>query len=231
MRAVLGALLAIVARLLAVTFRVTLGGASATALGGPAVFAFWHGRQMALLGAPRRRGTLVMVSWSKDGELQAGAMRGLGFEVVRGSSSRGGAGALKRIARGLAEGTRDAAFAVDGPRGPAFRAKPGAALAAALSGARLVPVGSAVSRVFRLRSWDGFEIPWPFARVAIVLGRPLEPRAVVDQPELLERALSEAERDARALLDRGSANDRMTAELTTGARTAEIATGAWTERV
>ena len=201
-RELVGFLLGLCVRLWAWTFRVTLRMPSRSdADREPRVFAFWHGRQLALLGAQRRPGTRVMVSWSKDGALQSGVMRALGFRVIRGSSSRGGAAALKQIARGIVAERSDAVFAVDGPRGPARRAKPGAARAAALGAARLVAVGSAVSRAFSLgRSWDDFQLPLPFARVAIFVSDPLDPELCARDPAVLDRALRAAEVEATQML-------------------------------
>jgi lysophospholipid acyltransferase (LPLAT)-like uncharacterized protein len=134
------------------------------------VFAFWHGQQMGLLAMPRQRRLATLVSWSRDGALQAGVMRGLGLTVIRGSSSRGGATGLRRLARELKSGS-DAAFAVDGPRGPRARAKPGALAAARNAGAELVVVAQAARRCWVLeRAWDHFEIPLPFTKVVVVVG-------------------------------------------------------------
>lgn len=162
------------------------------------VLSFFHGTQFPLLAWRRRRKTAVMVSLSKDGSLQARALGFLGFDVVRGSSSREGARGLAALVRRLRTGERDAAFAVDGPRGPYGVVKPGAAFLAARAGAWLVPMGSAVDRgkVFQ-RAWDRFALPWPFTTVAVVLGAPISG----DEPEnKLESAIRAANERAAALL-------------------------------
>ncbi len=202
MRTLLGFVLGLLIRLWVWTLRVeveTLPGLDLSDES-PLVLAFWHGEQMLLLGWQRRRRTLVMVSWSRDGALQAGVMRAQGLGVVRGSSSRGGAGALRSLARALS-GPRDAAFAVDGPRGPLRRAKPGAALCARLGHGRLVPMGAAASasRVLA-RSWDRFRIPMPFSRVQVVLGAPVEAALATGRPELVDCAIERASQRARELL-------------------------------
>jgi lysophospholipid acyltransferase (LPLAT)-like uncharacterized protein len=70
----------------------------------------------------------------------------------------------------------DAAFALDGPKGPRFFVSPGARAAARLANGVLVPMGSAAPRGFTLeKAWDRFRIPWPFTRVAVALGEPLAP--------------------------------------------------------
>lgn len=187
-RAVLGLCLGIVARLWLMTLRLELTidpalevsalDASGRA-GRPWVLAFLHGKQWPLLAWRRRRSTVVMVSLSKDGQIQSAALSVLGLTVVRGSSSNGGARGLAAIVRRLRTGTYDAAFAVDGPRGPYGVPKPGVLLAARAAGAILVPMGSAIvgGKIFA-RAWDRFALAWPFARVAVVLGAPIEPAAL-----------------------------------------------------
>lgn len=141
----------------------------------PWVLAFWHGQQLALLRYQRRRRTVALVSLSLDGELQAAALPRVGLSIARGSSSRGGASGLRAVVRRLRLGD-DAAFAVDGPRGPRCTVhSDGALTAARLAGGVVVPFAAASARAWTLRSWDRFELPRPFSRVAVVLGAPLEP--------------------------------------------------------
>ncbi len=169
------------------------------------VWAFWHGHQMALAGAPRRDRTGVLVSWSRDGEIQAAALTRLGLRVHRGSSSRGGAAGLRRLLRAL-QGGEDVAMAVDGPRGPRHRAKAGAARAAVRGRAHLVPVGAAAAPAVLLRgAWDHFMIPLPFARVVIQTGKEVDASSAEARTVVLERAISSASVLARARLCRGAA--------------------------
>jgi lysophospholipid acyltransferase (LPLAT)-like uncharacterized protein len=189
-RVVLGAVLGAVVWAWTRTLRVVVEESPALLPASPRIVAFQHGQQLALLSVPRRRRTAVLVSLSADGELQAGVMRALGMVVVRGSSSRRAAGSLARVVKLVRRGL-DAAFAVDGPRGPAGVAKPGAALAARAAGALLVPVASAMRRGGVLsRAWDRFELPLPFSRVAVVIGAPVDAGAAVDRPALLDEALA-----------------------------------------
>lgn len=153
------------------------------------VFAFWHGQQMALVAV--RSGTRVttLVSLSRDGELQAGVMRRLGLHVVRGSSSSGGARGLRGMIRAVRGGS-DAAFAVDGPRGPAHRAKRGALVVSDRAGACIVPVASAARRAWVLHgAWDRFEIPLPFTTIAIAVGAPRRFATTSDGALELTRAI------------------------------------------
>jgi lysophospholipid acyltransferase (LPLAT)-like uncharacterized protein len=176
-RAVLGFLLGVVARVWLSTLRLTLEVHPSLEVMGdrPWVLAFLHGKQWPLLAWKRRRPTVVMVSLSKDGELQSRALGVLGFTIVRGSSSRGGVRGLASLVRHLKRGGHDAAFAVDGPRGPYGIPKPGVLAAARATGAFVVPMGSAISgaKTFA-RAWDRFALAWPFARVSVVLGAPIE---------------------------------------------------------
>ncbi len=104
------------------------------------------------------------------------------------------------MVRGLNAG-RAALFAVDGPRGPLHRAKTGAAQAARMAQALLVPVGARASRSWVLRSaWDRFELPWPFARVVVVAGPAIDPARAIASPELLERAIAAANERAAELV-------------------------------
>jgi lysophospholipid acyltransferase (LPLAT)-like uncharacterized protein len=194
-----GLVLGLLVRLWAASWRVRLvlePGAERA----PRVLAFWHGAQMPLVAARSRRRAVAMISRSRDGDLSSGVMRSLGLVVVRGSSSCGGAAALRAVVRALGMGL-DALFAVDGPRGPARRAKPGAAIAARLGGAAVVPVGSAASRATVLeRAWDRFFIPWPFSRVVVVAGAPLDATEAAESPELVERAIARVEQRAQDLI-------------------------------
>ena len=105
----------------------------------PWVLCFFHGSQFGLLRWPRRRATGVLVSHSDDGALQAMFLGALGFRIVRGSSSRGGAVGLRALVR-FAKGGGDLAFAVDGPRGPRGEVQGGAIGSARLADGILVPV-------------------------------------------------------------------------------------------
>lgn len=204
-RAALGIFLGVVARVWLWTLRVQVDVHPSLVDGPePWVLCFFHGTQWPLLAWRRRRPTLVMVSHSADGQMQARALGMLGFRVLRGSSSRGGARALAAMVRGLRTGGADAAFAVDGPRGPYGVVKEGAIVAATRSGGRLVPMGSAVARgkVF-VHAWDRFVLAWPFSKVVVVLGAP-----VTDE---LGIAISCANDRAAELLERSRTSSKMAA--------------------
>lgn len=199
LRALLGIAIGLLARLWIATLRVRLEVHPELPADPPWVLSFFHGTQWPLLAWRRRRGTVVMVSLSADGAMQARALGALGLRVVRGSSSRGGARGFAALVRAM-RGGLDAAFAVDGPRGPCGEPKPGAVVAARRTRAVLVPMGSAVSRgkVFE-RAWDRFALAWPFSPVAVVLGAPVDPGRG-DALAALAGAIREANARAEALL-------------------------------
>jgi len=130
----------------------------------PGIFAFWHRCVIPATYQWRNRGLAVLTSRSFDGEYIARIIRRLGYEPIRGSSSRGGAQGLLELQRVLEQG-RSAVFTIDGPRGPAFVAKRGATALARITGVRIVPFYIAVERAWALRSWDRMIIPKPFSRV------------------------------------------------------------------
>ena len=149
----------------------------------PWVLVFFHGTQVPLLAWSRRRTTAVLVSLSKDGALQSKVMARAGMHVVRGSSSRRGARGLLEMVRAMRRhGEMDAAFAVDGPKGPYGSIQPGAAACAKAIGGVLVPIGSACARAKVLaRAWDRMALPLPFSRAVVVVGAPLNAEATTEQ--------------------------------------------------
>ncbi|MGD0525038.1 MAG: lysophospholipid acyltransferase family protein [Polyangiaceae bacterium] len=192
-RALLGLVLGLVARVWLATLRVrvVVHPALERVRDRPWVLAFWHGTQWPLLAWRRRRPTVVLVSLSRDGAMQARALALQGLRVVRGSSSRGGARGLAQVVRAMKRDALDAAFAVDGPRGPLGVVKGGLLVAARATGAVVVPLTGSMRRGFVLRrSWDRFAIAWPFTRVDVVLGEPIDPRERADAREEVERSLA-----------------------------------------
>jgi lysophospholipid acyltransferase (LPLAT)-like uncharacterized protein len=145
---------------------------SIVASGRQPIFAFWHGRILPATLFWRDRGIVVITSQNFDGEWIAGIIRRFGYGTARGSTSRGGAMALVQLRRDLAAG-KPAAFTIDGPRGPARVAQPGAVFLAGATAQPILPFHVEASRFWTLRSWDRTQVPKPFARVAIAIGEPL----------------------------------------------------------
>jgi len=166
---------------------------------GPLVFAFWHRTLLPLAYLNRGRGICLLSSLHRDGELSARVMAGLGYSVVRGSTSRGSARGLQLLVQKAREGV-DVAVTPDGPRGPALVAQPGVLYVARRAGAPVVPVGAAASRALTLSSWDRSIVPLPFCTVVVANGEPLT--VPVDGPledtrRLLDERLAAATEEAR----------------------------------
>ncbi len=150
--------------------------------GVPVLYAFWHGCQLPLIHTHRNEGITVLVSLNTDGQYVTNVLHSMGFRTVRGSSSRGGAAALKGMADKLRHGI-DCAITPDGPRGPEREAKVGSALISRLGGRPVIPMGTSAFPAVRFKSWDRFLLPLPFSRVTVVEGRPLHPLARGQDPE------------------------------------------------
>jgi lysophospholipid acyltransferase (LPLAT)-like uncharacterized protein len=150
----------------------------------PFIGCFWHGRLAMMLAArPPGRPVHVLVSGHRDGLLIARGIAQLGVATVAGSSGRGGAEALRRIAQ-LVRGGGVVAITPDGPRGPNMRAKGGAIKAAQLSGAPILAVTGAVSRRRLLGSWDRFCLALPFSRGVVLWSEPIAVPRRADEAEL-----------------------------------------------
>ena len=186
----------VLVRLLGGTWRVRVEGYEAVALlhssGRQVIHAFWHGHLLGLEYAYRGSGICVLSSLHRDGEMSARLMKALGYEVVRGSTTRGSARGLVLMLSMLKRG-HDLAVTPDGPRGPAHVVKPGIFYMSDRSGAPVVPVAVWSSPSRRLASWDGFTVPLPFARVVILHGEPIEPAE--------DRGLDERAEELRVALD------------------------------
>lgn len=141
--------------------------------GEPLVFAHWHGDELKIMPLIGPYRIATMISTSKDGDLMDFAIRKLGGATSRGSSTRGGVGALKGLIRLMGEGYR-ASMAVDGPKGPLHKVKPGVFELSRLAKAKVVPTGAATNRaiVFK-KSWNKAELAKPFAKISVYFGDPL----------------------------------------------------------
>jgi len=136
----------------------------------PRIWLFWHNRLFVIprlftRSLPTHPGA-ALTSASKDGEIVAAFLNSFGIRAVRGSSSRRGAVALIELVRCIRDGYV-IGITPDGPRGPRYQLNPGAITLAQKTGAKILPVHVTYSRFWQLKSWDGFQIPKPFARVDI----------------------------------------------------------------
>jgi len=133
--------------------------------------AAWHEDILQGGYAFRMLDIAVLVSRSRDGELIARALGRTGFRTIRGSSSRGGAEAMREMTRRLeTERGLILGIIVDGPRGPRHVVKPGIIALAKRSGLAVRPVRCRAKRSIVFNSWDRTRLPLPFNRLVFVCG-------------------------------------------------------------
>jgi lysophospholipid acyltransferase (LPLAT)-like uncharacterized protein len=171
------------------------------------VMAFWHGRILPATFYFRRRGIVVITSENFDGEWIARIIERFGYGTARGSTSRGARKAMLQLVRDMKRG-KPAGFTLDGPRGPAQVAQPGAVWLARATGNPLLPFHLEASSHWTARSWDRTQIPKPFSTVALAIGEPIDvprdlPDAALDAVRRdLESRLKALEQRARTLVGR-----------------------------
>ena len=170
------------------------------------IMAFWHGRILPATVYFRRRGIVVITSENFDGEWIAGIIERFGYGTARGSTSRGAVRALVQLKRDMAAG-KPAGFTLDGPRGPAKVAQPGAIWLAKATGNPILPFHIESDRHWTAHSWDRTQVPKPWATIAIAIGEPMaiaadaDARAIEDGRRALEERLRALEQRATALLE------------------------------
>ena len=154
----------------------------------PVIFCLWHNRLALSLILFRRyvqarqpqRTLAALVSASRDGGMLARVLELFGVVPVRGSSSRRGPQALRELVSAADKGC-DLAITPDGPRGPCYVVQEGIVSLAQLTGMVIVPASFHLSCKWRLKTWDRFQIPLPFARCEVQLGQPVRiPREASD---------------------------------------------------
>jgi hypothetical protein len=141
--------------------------------GGPGIGAFWHRCIFSAIWIWRNRGIVVLNTVNFDGQWTRRAIERLGFGTAQGSSSRGGIEGLTQMAKCLEEGL-NVAFTIDGPRGPRYVAKPGPVILARRTGKPISVFHIAVKRAYTFRkSWDLFQLPYPFSRTVMFVAPPI----------------------------------------------------------
>ncbi|NCG26028.1 MAG: DUF374 domain-containing protein [Verrucomicrobiales bacterium] len=172
-----GWIIAIFIRLIGLTLRWQFedkSGLSSKPETGSVIWAFWHNRVFSMPLVYRRylsfRSGAVLTSPSKDGEIIVQVMKRFGVEAVRGSSNRSPVNALRRLVKYLKKNNgSDAVITPDGPQGPAHVLQPGVIKLAQITGFPILPITILYSRSIVLKTWDKFEIPFPFSEVKVSL--------------------------------------------------------------
>ncbi len=167
----------------------------------PVLFTTWHCHLLSPLFYCRqyyshRPPLVLMASPSRDGEFISEMARGLGFIVCPGSRRKRGAQALQRMAEYMRRG-HSGGLVADGSRGPARVAQKGVLFLAREAQAPVIPLATAASRKLTLNTWDRFELPLPFCRLALLAEKPL-----VVPPETRGPALEALRQELEARLNR-----------------------------
>jgi hypothetical protein len=171
------------------------------------IYATWHEMLWHGIGAVRDEGVCVLVSTHRDGEAIARVVERQGFNLARGSSTRGGAQGMRELLRAGRDPDVDLCVTVDGPRGPRRELKDGVLFTAAMTGRPIVPLAVAVDRAWRLGTWDRLIIGKPFTRVAVAFGDEVHIPRGVDRDTLM------AEHQPRVVAAMDAAEARCQQEL------------------
>lgn len=169
---------------------------AATRSGCTPIHVLWHDCIYLAIYFWQRRGVAYMTSQSLDGEYIARFLQRFGFGAVRGSSTRGGVGAMVEMARLLRAGI-PVGFTIDGPKGPRRVAKMGAVLLAKKTGQPILPFHVSAAHYWAAPSWDELQVPMPFTRARVDIAAPIYVAADANEEELkakrdeLQRALDE----------------------------------------
>jgi lysophospholipid acyltransferase (LPLAT)-like uncharacterized protein len=151
------------------------------------IYTFWHNRVFLATYFWQKRRIVVMTSQSFDGEYIARFIQRFGYGVARGSSTRGAVGAIIEMTRLMRAGL-PTAFTIDGPKGPRYVAKMGAVLLAKKSGQPILPFTITAKHFWAAkRSWDGFQVPFPFTRARVDIAPPIYVGAEADEDALAKK--------------------------------------------
>lgn len=175
----------------------------------PLLYAFWHGFIWIPVYYYRNRNYITLSSLSRDGEYMTAVLHRFGWKVIRGSSSKGGTRSVLKLYKELLHGGITV-LTPDGPTGPRHKVKPGIIYLQEKSDGYIVPLGIAVDKKIELDSWDKFNIPLPFTKTVLKIGRPLQLSSdyTIDKRcQLLEDEINRLQQEAKESLSSWKGND------------------------
>lgn len=172
--------------------------------GGQVILAFWHNRMLLMPFPYRGQKACIMNSIHRDGEIISRVIQHFGIVSVRGSSTRGWVGGLKGMIEAYQYGY-DLIIVPDGPRGPRYQAKPGVLQLARATGAPVYPVTYGAAWHTTIGSWDRLLVPFPFSRVAYIVGQPISVPADASA-ELMETKRQELEMSLQTITAQADAS-------------------------
>lgn len=148
----------------------------------PYILAFWHNRQFFLCYSEMKTNLSVIMSASKDGEYIARIAKMFKVTPIRGSSSKGGVAALKKMLVTLRK-NNNVGITPDGPRGPKYSIQPGIIHLAKKTGVPVIPVSCNARRQKIFNSWDNYQVPYPFNKIIVAYSEPLYLSPDIDNEE------------------------------------------------
>lgn len=155
------------------------------------IFAFWHGTMLAPWYVLKDYKPTTIISKSKDGHLLSNLLSNWNYRVRRGSSSKGGKEVLDELIED-ANNNKSIAITPDGPRGPNKVMKAGTVIIAKKTNTPIILIGVGNKKRKTLKSWDQFEIPYPFSKVKIIYSEPIivDPDLTYEETDKLIQTLS-----------------------------------------
>ena len=165
----------------------------------PYITVTWHNRLLffpAMFPHYAREKTAALISASRDGQYVADVVRLFGIKSVRGSTSRRGAAALSESMKCLKKEKCNLAMTPDGPRGPRYKMSRGPIIMASKTGFPVLPIAVNYSSYWEAKSWDKFQIPKPWAKITLELGKP-----VIIPPDLTDQELKQWQDKLEQLLN------------------------------
>lgn len=133
----------------------------------------WHGRLLFPIFYFKNRGYLALASLHGDGEIISRVGESIGWKMIRGSSTRGGKEAFKKMVKALQGESMVVGITPDGPKGPERKVKTGAVKVATRTDTVILPVSGQASRRWEIKNWDTFVVPKPFGKTCLFLGDPI----------------------------------------------------------
>lgn len=168
----------------------------------PILYAFWHGKLWLPAYYFKGLNYQVLSSLSRDGEYMTRVLKRYGYQIVRGSSSRGGGRALLKLIRKIKEGN-SAFITPDGPTGPIYKAKPGIVYLQEKTDGVIIPIGVAIKFKKTFASWDRLIFPLPGTKAVMVFGKKVflpEDKSLEERAFVLEKAINQVQEKAESLL-------------------------------
>ena len=170
----------------------------------PQIYSTWHRYIWLIVYYFRYSDNYTLASLSRDGEYITNLLQKLGWKVTRGSSSKGGARSLIKLYKLIRSGKAESVVLTpDGPTGPLYKVKPGIVYLQEKTDGYIIPLGFAVDSKKELSSWDKFVIPYPFTKVVMVIGDPVqlpEEKSIEKRCEIIKKKKQKKKKKAEPIL-------------------------------